>query len=147
MKCLCGCAGAELANVLNEAALETVRRQGSLVSRADIYNGMDRILQVLLSRPPLAHDAGLPLDFGALECAIIRMVCVIAAGGQECSQQSDFGAVCFEVWVSAHADRVSFRVADSREIHAPDLQGVGFRANRFGFRVQGVLYLYVPQKM
>ncbi|KAK9909403.1 hypothetical protein WJX75_001741 [Coccomyxa subellipsoidea] len=42
-----GLSGAELANVLNEAALETVRRQGSLVSRADIYNGMDRILQGL----------------------------------------------------------------------------------------------------
>ena len=40
-------AGAELANVLNEAALEAVRRQGELVSKADIYNGMDRILQVL----------------------------------------------------------------------------------------------------
>ncbi len=40
------CAGAELANVLNEAALETVRRRGDQVSRADIYNGMDRILQV-----------------------------------------------------------------------------------------------------
>ena len=38
--------GAELANVLNEAALETVRRKGDLVSRADIYNGIDRILQV-----------------------------------------------------------------------------------------------------
>ena len=33
-------------NVLNEAALETVRRKGDRVSRADIYNGMDRILQV-----------------------------------------------------------------------------------------------------
>lgn len=44
-------AGAELANVLNEAALETVRRRGDLVSKADIYNGMDRILQVLQSRP------------------------------------------------------------------------------------------------
>jgi len=32
--------------VLNEAALETVRRKGELVSRADVYNGMDRILQV-----------------------------------------------------------------------------------------------------
>lgn len=36
--------------MLNEAALECVRRQGSLVCRADIYNGMDRILQVPL--PP-----------------------------------------------------------------------------------------------
>ena len=32
--------------MLNEAALETVRRRGEQVSRADIYNGMDRILQV-----------------------------------------------------------------------------------------------------
>ncbi|CAL8467968.1 g7506 [Coccomyxa elongata] len=42
-----GLSGAELANVLNEAALETVRRRGDLVSKADIYNGMDRILQGL----------------------------------------------------------------------------------------------------
>jgi ATP-dependent Zn protease len=39
-------AGAELANVMNEAALECVRRRGEAVSSADIYNGMDRILQV-----------------------------------------------------------------------------------------------------
>lgn len=44
-------AGAELANVLNEAALETVRRGGDLVTKADIYNGMDRILQVPLLAP------------------------------------------------------------------------------------------------
>ena len=35
--------------MLNEAALETVRRRGDQVSRADIYNGMDRILQVHIS--------------------------------------------------------------------------------------------------
>ena len=35
--------------MLNEAALETVRRRGEQVSTADIYNGMDRILQVLAS--------------------------------------------------------------------------------------------------
>ena len=35
--------------MLNEAALETVRRKGDLVSRADIYNGIDRILQVRTS--------------------------------------------------------------------------------------------------
>ena len=40
------CAGAELANVMNEAALEAVRREGALISSADIYNAMDRILQV-----------------------------------------------------------------------------------------------------
>ena len=44
--CFLGVAGAELANVLNEAALETVRRRGESVSTVDIYNGMDRILQV-----------------------------------------------------------------------------------------------------
>jgi ATP-dependent Zn protease len=38
--------GAELANVMNEAALEAVRRNGSVVNTADIYNAMDRILQV-----------------------------------------------------------------------------------------------------
>ncbi len=40
------CAGAELANVMNEAALEAVRRNGSVISMTDIYNAMDRILQV-----------------------------------------------------------------------------------------------------
>lgn len=54
----CPCAaGAELANVLNEAALETVRRSGDSVSTADIYNGMDRILQVLESLWLLTHAA------------------------------------------------------------------------------------------
>ncbi len=48
-----GAVGAELANVLNEAALETVRRRGEQVSTADIYNGMDRILQVLAALWPL----------------------------------------------------------------------------------------------
>ena len=31
---------------MNEAALEAVRREGSLITSADIYNAMDRILQV-----------------------------------------------------------------------------------------------------
>ena len=31
---------------MNEAALEAVRRNGSVVNMADIYNAMDRILQV-----------------------------------------------------------------------------------------------------
>ena len=31
---------------MNEAALEAVRRNGSVVNTADIYNAMDRILQV-----------------------------------------------------------------------------------------------------
>lgn len=39
-------AGAELANILNEAALEAVRRGGSIITTEDVYNGMDRILQV-----------------------------------------------------------------------------------------------------
>lgn len=40
------CTGAELANVMNEAALEAVRRNGSVITSIDIYNAMDRILQV-----------------------------------------------------------------------------------------------------
>ena len=39
-------AGAELANVANEAALECGRRGGDVITTADIYNGIDRILQV-----------------------------------------------------------------------------------------------------
>ena len=53
-------AGAELANVLNEAALETVRRRGERVSRADIYNGMDRILQVQVQSLSLEHSMTAP---------------------------------------------------------------------------------------
>lgn len=45
------CVGAELANVANEGALECGRRGGRLISKADIYNGIDRILQVPF--PPL----------------------------------------------------------------------------------------------
>ena len=58
VRCPCPrAAGAELANVLNEAALETVRRRGESVSTADIYNGMDRILQVPASLQLLTHAA------------------------------------------------------------------------------------------
>lgn len=39
-------AGAELANVANEGALECGRRGGRLISKKDVYNGIDRILQV-----------------------------------------------------------------------------------------------------
>ncbi len=46
-------AGAELANIVNEAALEAVRRGGSIITTEDVYNGMDRILQVP-SHPVLA---------------------------------------------------------------------------------------------
>lgn len=31
---------------MNEAALEAVRRNGSVITTVDIYNAMDRILQV-----------------------------------------------------------------------------------------------------
>ena len=40
------CAGAELANAMNEAALEAARRNASEITNIDIYNGIDRILQV-----------------------------------------------------------------------------------------------------
>ena len=49
-------AGAELANILNEAALEAVRRGGSIITTEDVYNGMDRILQVP-SHPVLALES------------------------------------------------------------------------------------------
>lgn len=44
--------GAELANVINEAALEAVRRNGSNITMADVYNAMDRVLQVLHAAKP-----------------------------------------------------------------------------------------------
>ena len=44
--CPPGLSGAELANVLNESALEAVRRDADSISTADIYNAVDRILQV-----------------------------------------------------------------------------------------------------
>lgn len=41
-----GQAGAELANVANEGALECGRRGGNRITSLDVYNGLDRILQV-----------------------------------------------------------------------------------------------------
>ncbi len=41
-----GLSGAELANVLNEAALEAVRRDALTITSGDVYNAMDRILEV-----------------------------------------------------------------------------------------------------
>jgi len=51
------CAGAELANVANEGALECGRRGGDAITTADIYNGIDRILQV---SPPFPSHGSLP---------------------------------------------------------------------------------------
>lgn len=63
-----GLSGAELANVLNEAALEAVRRDGDDISSADVYNALDRILMgvrkpALPDRLPVkrtlaVHEAG-----------------------------------------------------------------------------------------
>ncbi|KAK9817111.1 hypothetical protein WJX72_009705 [[Myrmecia] bisecta] len=47
-----GLSGAELANILNESALEVVRRDGDQITAADIYNAIDRVLQGV-RRPPL----------------------------------------------------------------------------------------------
>lgn len=38
--------GAELGNVLNEAALEAVRRDARQISQRDVYNAVDRVVQV-----------------------------------------------------------------------------------------------------
>jgi cell division protease FtsH len=51
-KDLPGLSGAELGNVLNEAALEAVRRGGDEVVAADVANAVDRVLQGI-RRPPL----------------------------------------------------------------------------------------------
>eukprot|EP00884_Botryococcus_braunii_P017855 jgi/Botrbrau1/4753/Bobra.0137s0025.1 len=40
-----GLSGADLANIMNEAALEAGRRESERISRADMYNGIDRIIQ------------------------------------------------------------------------------------------------------
>lgn len=45
-KDLPGLSGAELGNVLNEAALEVVRRGGDNITQQDIYAAVDRVLQV-----------------------------------------------------------------------------------------------------
>lgn len=43
-----GLSGAELANILNEASLEAIRRDAYEVSKHDVYNAIDRILQVII---------------------------------------------------------------------------------------------------
>lgn len=63
-----GLSGAELANVLNEAALEAVRRDSTDIASADVYNALDRILMgvrkpALPERLPVkralaVHEAG-----------------------------------------------------------------------------------------
>ncbi|KAL0050459.1 hypothetical protein WJX82_011563 [Trebouxia sp. C0006] len=62
-----GLSGAELANVMNEAALEAVRRNGSVVNTADIYNAMDRILQGV-RRPALPDYLEVRKCFAVHEC-------------------------------------------------------------------------------
>ena len=51
-KDLPGLSGAELGNVLNEAALEAVRRGGDEIIPVDVYNAVDRVLQGI-RRPSL----------------------------------------------------------------------------------------------
>ncbi|KAL3161042.1 hypothetical protein ABBQ38_009425 [Trebouxia sp. C0009 RCD-2024] len=62
-----GLSGAELANVMNEAALEAVRRNGSVINTADIYNAMDRILQGV-RRPALPDYLEVRKYFAVHEC-------------------------------------------------------------------------------
>ncbi len=50
--------------MLNEAALEAVRRGGDIITSVDVYNGMDRILQVLLRWRSAECDA----DFVGEKC-------------------------------------------------------------------------------
>eukprot|EP00210_Caulerpa_lentillifera_P004339 g4138.t1 len=42
-----GLAGAQLSSVLNEAALEVIRRDGEAIHSTDIYNAVDRVIQGL----------------------------------------------------------------------------------------------------
>lgn len=64
-------AGAELANVVNEGALECARRDGTVITSLDLYNGIDRILQVRtlwsagLSTRQLLLSLGLECDMMA----------------------------------------------------------------------------------
>ena len=60
-----GLSGAELANVLNEAALEAVRRQAVSISSVDVYNAIDRILQV-----SNGNWAVISCSNGPVECSI-----------------------------------------------------------------------------
>lgn len=54
-KDLPGLSGAELGNVLNESALEAVRREGTEVTQVDVYNAVDRVLQGI-RRPSLPNS-------------------------------------------------------------------------------------------
>lgn len=44
-----GVSGADLENILNESALNAVRREGSEVNVHDVYDAVDRILQVRIT--------------------------------------------------------------------------------------------------
>ena len=61
------CAGAELANVLNEGALEAVRRGSDIITRTDVYNGIDRVLQAGPCLPP--HTSITPASHRYTQCA------------------------------------------------------------------------------
>lgn len=41
-----GLSGADLANIMNEGALEAGRRESETINMTDMYNAIDRILQV-----------------------------------------------------------------------------------------------------
>jgi cell division protease FtsH len=81
-----GLSGAELGNVLNESALEAVRRGGDAVSPADVAGAVDRVLQGI-RRPALPgrfavrramalHEAGAAIMAAALHAAHGRVEAV-----------------------------------------------------------------------
>eukprot|EP00887_Chlorella_sp_A99_P007243 scaffold2.g7243.t1 len=93
-KDLPGLSGAEMANVLNEAALEAVRHRHERISQSDIDGGVDRVLQARalgrgaaggIRRPGLPDDFAVRRYMAAHECgtAIVASLLHAAHGRVE----------------------------------------------------------------
>jgi hypothetical protein len=72
---------------MNEAALEAVRRGGEVVTSADVYNGMDRILQ---ARPLARAQPETLVGLGYAALAQVEITCSV----EQCIKMQSCGSWC-----------------------------------------------------
>ena len=73
-------AGAELANVMNEAAVQAIRRDAQSISQQDILNGMERILQVWHGLERLLLSSAGPTQKLPLQQPLVTGACMPSGG-------------------------------------------------------------------
>lgn len=65
--------------MLNEAALEAVRRDGTEVTQADVYNAVDRVLQVGAAAGGIGDAAPMRRTHAGLQVHLCASACTSVA--------------------------------------------------------------------